>query len=69
MRSGRGLLIFICVLEFPSGVKVILNTWTLMRLFPGGAQRSSHKPKQMDRQTDSDAYEPTVQFAQVGSTR
>ncbi len=36
-------------------------------LYPqSGAQRRSHKPRQTDGQTESDAYEPSIQIAGVG---
>ena len=39
--------------------------WCTMQI--DGAQRSSHKSGQADRQVQSDAYMSTMQVAQVGS--
>ncbi len=38
-----------------------------MNYFPQFLVKSGQTDVRMDRQTESDAYEPTVQYAQIGS--
>ena len=45
----------------------ILNTFRDMNYFPLFLVQSGQTDRLTDGQTESDAYEPTVQFVQVGS--
>ena len=43
------------------GTTVVVEVWIIIK-----SEFWSSDDRQMDRQTESDAYEPTVQVAQVG---